>query len=135
VRLAKCAAITAAVLSAVLLLPSSSHAQQRTADKTFFAVAGLRLLAGVCDVASSTQALRYPGAHDVSPLAGAHPGLARLSLIKGWLVAFQTYASWRAKREHTRIPWATPLVVNIGLDTGLAVHNWQLRPAAAGGVR
>lgn len=105
------------------------------ADKPLLALVTLRAIAGACDVEASTQALRYPGARDVSPLVGAHPGRPRLYIVKGAFVVFQSYAAWRARHTWDDARWTLALTPALAVDGAFAAHNWQLHPPRAGGVR
>lgn len=131
-------------LIAMLLLAGVAHAQQdpvplampahRTADKAWWTATAVSWGLTVADTEYTLHSLRNPNVREVNPILGPHPSRAKLYAFDVPITAFETYMSYRWKKQddydiaHNRKPaalrWYLFPVVNSavhGVAIGLSI--------------
>ena len=87
------------VIVLCLLAVSTSAQQQRTADKAWWIANGVSWGLTVADFGNTLYGLRQPGVREANPLLGHHPSVGRMLAVGLPITSFQTYMSYRWKKQ------------------------------------
>ena len=100
-------------------------AEQRVADRQFWALVAITGSCAVLDGESTILGLQTPGRREMNPLLGSHPDRARFYATVGATDATFSYLAYRLKRSGHEKLWKMPLFGASTAHLAGAINNLQ----------